>query len=113
MRTHLKPPLIGALRRRLVLEAPGVTPDGAGGSGIDWTAVAVIWAAIHPRYGGEYVQADRLEGRVTHDIWVRPRPDFAPGQRLRLGARLFDIRAVLRPDPYVNRMRLVCEERDQ
>lgn len=113
MRTDLKPPPIGALRRRLVLEAPGTTPDGVGGSGEDWTTVAIVWAAIHPRFGSEYVQADRLEGRVTHDIWVRPRSDFAPGQRLRHEARVFDIRAVLRPDPYVNRMRLVCEERDQ
>lgn len=113
MRTALKPPLIGALRRRLVLEAPDTTADGAGGTSGTWLPVAVVWAAIHPRYGGEAVQADRVEGRVTHDIWVRPRADFAPGRRLRVDTRLFEIRAVLRPDPYVNRMRLVCEERDQ
>ena len=74
--------------------------------------MVVVWAAIHPRHGFESFDGGRVEGRVSHDIWVRPRADFAPGQRLRLDGRLFNIRAVLRPDQFVNRMRLVCEERD-
>ena len=113
MSSILKPPAIGALRRRLTLESLQRTSDGAGGSTEMWTTSAVLWAAIHPRYGSETFDGGRVEGRVTHDVWIRPQSAISPGQRLRLNTRLFNIRAVLRPDPFVNRMRLVCEERDQ
>ena len=109
----LKPPPIGALRRRLTLETLERTSDGAGGGTDTWATVAVVWGAIHPRHGFERFDGGRVEGRVTHDIWIRPNAAIAPGQRLRLNTRTFNIRAVLRPDPFVNRMRLICEERDQ
>ena len=109
----MKPPLIGALRRRLTLEVPDTVSDGAGGTTGEWSTIAVLWAAVHPRSGAEVFDGGRVDGRVTHDIWIRARGDIAPGQRLRLGSRVFNIRAVLRPDPFVNRMRLICEERDQ
>lgn len=108
-----KPPPIGALRRRLTLEAPNRVADDAGGTMDTWVTVATLWAAIHPRTGSETFAGARVEGRVTHDIWIRPRSDIMPAQRLRLDTRLFNIRAVLRPDEIVNRLRLVCEERDQ
>ena len=112
MTSLLKPPPIGALRRRLTLETLERTSDGTGGNIDTWTTAATLWAAIHPRHGSETFDGGRVEGRVTHDVWIRPRPTIAPGQRLRLNARLFNIRAVLQPDPFVNRMRLICEERD-
>ena len=113
MTTTLKPPPIGALRRRLTLEALERTSDGAGGNSGSWTLVTILWAAIQPRQGSESFDAGRVEGRLTHDIWIRPNGAIAPGQRLRLNARIFNIRAVLQPDPFVNRMRLICEERDR
>lgn len=109
----LRPPPIGALRRRLLLEAPSRTPDGAGGVSDGWATISIVWAAIHPRHGYEAFDGGRVEGRVTVDIWVRPRPDILPSHRLRLGKRVFNIRAILRGDEIVNRMRLICEERDQ
>ena len=108
----LKPPPIGALRRRITVEAATRSPDGAGGVTAAWTTLTSLWAAIHPRHGSEAFDAGRVEGRISHDIWIRPRTDIIPGQRIRLGARLFNIRAVLVPDQIVNRMRLICEERD-
>ena len=108
----LKPPPIGALRRHMTVEALTGTSDGAGGVTSTWAPVTTIWAAIHPRHGSEAFDGGRVEGRIFCDIWIRPRTDIVPGQRLRLGARLFNIRAVLLADQIVNRMRLVCEERD-
>ena len=112
MTSARKPPPIGALRSRLTLETFERSSDGAGGNIESWSTAAIVWAAIHPRHGSESFDAGRVEGRVTHDVWIRPRSTIAPGQRLRLNARLFNIRAVLQPDPFVNRMRLICEERD-
>lgn len=108
-----RPPPIGMLRRRVILESFTRTSDGAGGSSNEsWAPAAVLWAAVHPRAGGETFTADRMEGRVTHDVWIRPNASIVPGQRLRLTNRILNIRAVMQPDPFVNRMRLDCEERD-
>lgn len=113
MSSLLRPPPIGALRRRLTLEALDRTSDGAGGASEIWLPITSLWGAIHPRHGSEIFNGGGVEGRVTCDIWIRPRHDIIPGQRLRLNARVFNIRAVLRTDEIVNRMRLLCEERDQ
>jgi SPP1 family predicted phage head-tail adaptor len=112
MSALLKPPPIGALRRRLILESLDAAPDGGGGALGSWSQVAVLWAALHPRRGGEAFDDGHVEASVHFDIWIRPRADITPGQRLRLNTRVFNIRAVLRPDEFVNRMRLVCEERN-
>jgi len=112
MHSQLPPPAIGALRRRITVEALSGTPDGAGGIVSAWTTFATLWAAIVPRRGSEAFDGGRVEGRVTHDVWIRPRTDIIPGHRIRLGTRFFNIRAVLVPDQIVNRMRLVCEEHD-
>jgi SPP1 family predicted phage head-tail adaptor len=114
MSLSLKPPPIGALRRRLVLEVLDRNPDGIGGLTGTWTPVTTIWGAINPRAGFETFIGDAYEGRVTHDIWVRPRADITAACRLRLNdGRIFQIRAVLRHDECINRLRLICEQRNQ
>ncbi|WP_370158627.1 head-tail adaptor protein, partial [Salipiger bermudensis] len=44
---------IPLLNRRLVLEAPVVSPDGAGGQMESWTAMGTLWAEIRPKTGRE------------------------------------------------------------
>lgn len=111
MSSHSKPPPIGALRRRLRLEALDLAADGAGGLTGTWTQVAEIWGAVQPRTGLETFSGDGIEARVTHDVWIRPRSDVLAGHRLRLlDGRLLNIRAVLTPDVFLNRSRLICEQ---
>jgi SPP1 family predicted phage head-tail adaptor len=114
MSSLLKAPPIGALRRRLVLEMLDPSADGAGGLVGTWTPVTTIWGAIMPAAGFETFYGDTYEGRVTHNIWIRPRADITAAHRLRLNdGRIFNIRAVLRHDEFVNRLRLICEQRSQ
>ncbi len=111
MSASLKPPPIGALRRRLKLEALDLASDGAGGLTGTWTPIAELWGAIYPRAGTETFSGDGVEARVTHDVWIRPRSDVRPGHRLRLlDGSLLNIRAVLTADVFLNRSRLICEQ---
>lgn len=105
-------PRIGSLRHRLMLEAPQRISDAAGGVFETWTSIGQVWAEVTPITGNETFAADRIVGRVTHSIAVRARSDLSPAQRLRLGDRIFEIRAVLMADHRHHRMRLICEERD-
>lgn len=97
---------IGALRRRLVLEAPIPTPDGLGGTTQSFETVAAVWAQIEWLSGGERWRMGRAEQYATHRITMRWRDGVDAGQRLLDGTRVFDIRAVADPDG--GRRRLTC-----
>lgn len=97
---------VGALRRRLTLEAPVATPDGLGGTTQAFETVAALWAQLEWLSGGEHWRRGRPEQVATHRVTLRWRPGVDAGQRLRDGNRLFDIRAVADPDG--SRRRLIC-----
>ena len=96
-------PVAPVLNRRLVLEEETRAPDGAGGWSRAWTALGVLWGAVRARSGREIEVGARQFSRVSHRIMVRAAPAGSPArpradQRLRLGARLFRIRAVTEAD---------------
>lgn len=97
---------VGALRRRLLLEAPVETPDGAGGSLRAFETVAAVWAQVEWLSGNERWQGGRPEQATSHRITLRWRNGVDAGQRLRDGGQIFEIRAV--GDPDGGRRRLVC-----
>ena len=103
-------PRIGTLRDRLVLEQAIRTDDGGGGASITWQTVAELWAYVRPVSGEERLRADQTAGRITHEVWLRHRPDIVPAMRLRQGGRVLDIVAVLATARRA-RLRCLCEER--
>jgi SPP1 family predicted phage head-tail adaptor len=106
----VKRPRIGALRHRLVLEAPERAGDGGGGADVTWLALGELWAAITPSAGGEGVVAERIAGRISHEIVTRWRVDIAPAMRFRSGQRVFEILAVLDVDERRRMLRCLCRE---
>jgi SPP1 family predicted phage head-tail adaptor len=84
----------GQLNRRLTLEAPVETDDGAGGVARSFTAVATLWAEVTPVAARGEVQAAALGATVTHRIALRFRADITLRHRLRDGARVFRIVAM-------------------
>ena len=69
-----------------------------------------MWASVHPVSGDERLRADQVAGRITHTVIIRRRTDVTPAMRLRSGARVLDIVAVLDARP-AHRLRCLCEER--
>lgn len=85
--------------RKLVLEAPQRTSDGAGGFSEAWQALGIIWGEVLPRGAGREVAASELNLKVT----VRAAPRGAPSRptaamRFRDGARIYRIEAVTEAD---------------
>jgi len=103
-------PRIGALRHRIDLEAPIRTNDGGGGASVTWSTLAEIWASIEPMNGQESVLGDGLASRISHEIVVRHRSGLEPSMRFRLGARVFEIKAVLDIDERGRMLRCLCRE---
>ncbi|MEX0364628.1 MAG: phage head closure protein [Ruegeria sp.] len=92
------------LNRRLVLEAPVRSADGAGGYTESWAVLGTLWAEVSARSGSERSIAGVPVSRVSYRIVVRGAPEGssmrpAPDQRFRDGARRFVIRAVAERDP--------------
>lgn len=106
----MKPPRIGALRHRIVLETSIRAADGGGGASVTWTPVAEVWAAVSPRSGSEQSGAEAVSGRVSHQIIVRHRGDIEPALRFRFGARVFEILAVLDIDERRRLLNCLCRE---
>lgn len=102
--------LIGEMRHRLALQAPLASDDGGGGVTRTWALVAEVWGAVRPISGAESVEADGLRGRVTHEVWIRHRANVGPEMRFVLGARTFDVRAVIDSGERHRFLRCLVEE---
>jgi SPP1 family predicted phage head-tail adaptor len=82
---------IGTLDRRLILEAPVETPDGAGGVTRSYTPATTLWAQLVPASVRAEVVAGAAGATVTHRITIRARDDVTTRHRLREGNRVFRI----------------------
>lgn len=92
------------LNRQLVLEAPDVLSDGAGGFVQGWLPLGIVWADVKARSGRETAQNGAPVSRMGFRIIVRGAPmgsDKRPAaqQRFREGTRVFTIEAVAEDDP--------------
>jgi SPP1 family predicted phage head-tail adaptor len=81
----------GELNRRLTLEAPLETPDGAGGVTRTYAAIATLWAQVTPVSARAEMSADRIAARVTHRIVIRAPRAVDTLSRFREGGRVFRI----------------------
>ena len=91
------------LNRKLVLEAPVRSPDGAGGWSESWAALGTVWAAVKAGTGREAEAAGLSISSASYRITVRGAPQGAPsrpvaGQRFIDGARRFRVLAVTEAD---------------
>jgi SPP1 family predicted phage head-tail adaptor len=100
------------LRHRLTLEQLQREEDEGGGFTETWVEVAELWADLRPVGGSEAVEADRVAGRVTHEVSLRHRPGVQPAMRFRKDARLFHIVTVISVDERNRWLKCQCEERE-
>jgi SPP1 family predicted phage head-tail adaptor len=87
-------PDIGALNRRLVLEAPTETSDSAGGVTRSYETAATLWARVVPVSAVVDTAAGSLGAVLHHRIVIRAREGMTMRHRLRDGARIYRIVAV-------------------
>lgn len=84
----------GTLNRRLTLEAPVETDDGAGGVTRSYAAVATLWGSVEPRSARGAVEADALGGNVGYRIRIRFNADITLRHRFRDGDKIYRIIAL-------------------
>ena len=87
------------LTRKLVLEAPGRVPDGAGGFEGGWSVLGTHWGQVRALAGRQERAEEAARARSAYRITVRSVPPGSasrpePGQRFVEGTRVFLIRSV-------------------
>ena len=107
-RTRIDP---GELRTPLTLQAPTATPDGAGGHGLEWNAVATVFARLEPVAASSRWGGSQAAETVTHLITLRMRADVESGMRLVADGRIFTI--VTAHDPDESGRYLVCRTTEE
>ena len=101
---------IGKFRQRVTLQQASRVDDGGGGATVTWTPVADLWASIEPISADERLDSDRLQGRVSHQVWLRYRTGVDPAMRFVFGSRVFDIRSAVDVDEAHRYLRCLVEE---
>jgi len=81
----------GDLNRRLLLEAPVETDDGAGGVMRLYDIVTTLWAQVLPLAAAASVTAGNAGGAVRYRIVVRARSDITTRHRFQDGTRIYQI----------------------
>jgi SPP1 family predicted phage head-tail adaptor len=84
----------GDLRNRVELQEKQVTKSARGAELVTWTTVAHLWAAIDPLSGRESLDGKQEQSEIIHRMRIRYRPETVAVNRIKWGARLFDIQAV-------------------
>jgi SPP1 family predicted phage head-tail adaptor len=100
------------LRHRLTLEELARVADEGGGFTESWVTVATLSANLRPIGGDERYEADRLAGRITHEVNLRYRAGVAPAMRFRNGTRIFHIVSVIDVEERRRWLTCLCEERE-
>lgn len=101
----------GSLNRRLTLEAPVETGDGAGGVTRTYEAAATLWAQVAPLSAREEIDAVRQGATLTHRIAIRYSADITTRHRFRDGARIYRILSLRDRDGSKRFLDISAEER--
>lgn len=110
MATAERHPTIETRRSRVSLEAPQETANALGGAAIQYQPLVTLWARLEARGGAEKLRGGRLEGTSDTRITLRWRGGVDTRHRLRLGSRIFAIRAAFDPDGRKRDLVCLCEE---
>ena len=66
----------GKLDQRVTFRREVRTPDGMGGSTVDWQDITTLWAMVRPMSGRERERAGRLDAEQMYVLMIRNREDL-------------------------------------
>lgn len=101
---------VGRMRDRITLMAPERTRKASGQTTLEFTDQETIWAEVRALSGTELYQARQVRPDIGYEVTIRARLDVQADWRIRWGARVLDIAAVIPGGTTHGALRLVCSE---
>lgn len=100
----------GRLAHRVELQNQTISEDGVGGSVVNWTTLAFLWARVSPtRQSGRDV-GDHLGAEITHEVLIRHRDSVAVGNRFLFQNRELRILSCVDFEAESRFLTCLCEE---
>ncbi len=81
----------GAMRKRIVIQSPIDTSDGAGGAMTVWAPLYSAYASVEPLSGRDRAEMMAAQSDISHTVTMRFRPGVSAKCRVLLGARVFRV----------------------
>lgn len=106
----MKPTIAGKLRHQITIQQPTRTQDSFGEPLLTWSAFAVTRASVEPIVGRELTQAAKVEGDMTHRVYVRFRDGITTDMRILHRGRVFNILSVGDVEERERRIEIRCKE---
>lgn len=102
----------GRLRNRVTLQHQIAAQNEYNEEVVTWEDLDHIWADIRPVSSRERLitSADQLQAAIDHHIMIRWRSDISTKQRIKFGARIFDIEGFADRTGKRHELRLDCRE---
>jgi SPP1 family predicted phage head-tail adaptor len=100
---------IGALNRKVTIQAPPTAQDALGQPTGAWTSVATVYANIRHLNGTETIKAGAEVSAVRASIRMRRRTDVTAAMRVVLGTIVYQVQAVIPDETDRVYMDLVCQ----
>lgn len=103
----------GRLRHQVVIQSKVAgSPDRTGSGAPDkaWTDLCTLYAAIEPLRGKEFMESQAINSAVAVRIRVRYRSGITAAMRVKHGATIYSIEAVLNPDLRNRELQLMCSQ---
>ena len=101
---------VGLFKHRLQLQEGSETKDEYGGVTYTWTTKRECWGQIIPLDGKEFIEAMKLNSKLTHRVYIRKYNDVKPSWRIKYGSRYFDIKYVFDMKEKGKYTTMLCEE---
>lgn len=100
----------GQLNTRIAIERRTSAQDEWGQPIPDaWAPVAMLWGNVRHMGGAEAIRADAVTSSVRASIRIRWRTGIDAGMRVKVGAAVYEIKAVLPEMARREHVDLVCE----
>jgi SPP1 family predicted phage head-tail adaptor len=98
------------LNRRITIERPVETDNGAGGVTVSWVKVTEAWAKMRPGRGGERQMNGQLTATTMETITIRYIRGVSEKWRIRFEDRFFNIRDIADLEERHIYLEMACEE---
>ncbi len=102
----------GKLRHRLTIqEKPDPVPqDSYGEEDFTWQEFDVVWGAVEPLRGREFIERKMDGADVTTRIRIRHQDGIKPEMRVVWGSHTYDILSVIEVESRQREIHLMCRE---
>ena len=100
----------GRLRHRLVLQSKVEVRGAGGGVTTTWSTEAIVWGAIEPLSGKEYLSIQQTQNEATVRIVLRYYSGLDETWRVVNGGRAYAIESVINENDRDRQLVLMCSQ---